>query len=150
MSDEPVGNQASAQLLKAMGLRVTGPRLAVLSVLRDRPHATAEEVLRQVRERLGTLSHQGAYDVLSSLEEVGLVRRIEPRGHPSRYETRVGDNHHHVICVHCGAIADVDCAVGVMPCLEPSSPAGFTIEEAEVQFWGACPDCQGNGASAEP
>lgn len=130
------------QALREAGLRITAPRLTVLAMLEEMPHSTADALLERVRGTLGTLSRQGIYDVLSSLEEAGLVRRIEPAGHASHYETRVGDNHHHVVCRECGAIADVDCAVGAMPCLEPSSTSGFTVEEAEINFWGLCPDCQ--------
>lgn len=128
--------------LRRAGLRVTSPRLTVLGRLRERPHSTADELLEWIATQPGGISRQGMYDVLASLEKVGLARRIEPAGHPSRFETRVDDNHHHVVCRDCGAIADVDCAVGTMPCLEPSTTSGFTVDEAEVTFWGTCPDCR--------
>lgn len=128
-------------LLHARGLRVTAPRLAVLRYLEDHPHATAEQVATAVRERLGAVSTQAVYDVLNVYAEVGLVRRIEPAGHPARYETRTGDNHHHLVCRSCGRTEDVDCVMGLRPCLTPSSTAGFVVDEAEVVFWGLCPDC---------
>ncbi len=133
-----------AAALRRAGLHVTAARVLVLTGLRERPHSTADELLEWVEDQPGAISRQGMYDVLGSLEEAGLARRIEPAGHPSRYETRVADNHHHAVCRACGAIEDVDCAVGEMPCLEPSSTAGFTIERAEVNFWGLCPECRTN------
>lgn len=105
-------------------------------------HPDADAVARHARARLGTLSTQGVYDNLRVLTKLGLLRRIEPAGSPARYETRVGDNHHHVVCRHCGAAQDIDCVMGAAPCLEPSSVGGFSIDEAEVTFWGVCPDCQ--------
>jgi Fur family ferric uptake transcriptional regulator len=108
----------------------------------DGKHVTADQVALAVRGRLGTISTQAVYDVLGALTRAGLLRRIEPAGSPARYETRVGDNHHHVVCRSCGAIADVDCVVGEPPCLSPASAGGFVIDEAEVTFWGLCPDCQ--------
>ncbi|MFW6205704.1 MAG: Fur family transcriptional regulator [Gemmatimonadota bacterium] len=135
--------------LKDAGLRVTAPRVLVLTRLAERPHSTADELLDWVATQPGAISRQGVYDVLSSLEAAGLVRRIEPAGHASRWETRVADNHHHVICRECGDISDVDCAVGAMPCLQPSSSSGFTVERAEVNFWGVCPSCR-DGAGASP
>ena len=108
----------------------------------DGKHVTADHVALAVRGRLGTISTQAVYDVLGALTRAGLLRRIEPAGSPARYETRVGDNHHHVVCRSCGAIADVDCVVGEPPCLSPASAGGFVIDEAEVTFWGLCPDCQ--------
>lgn len=139
--------EVSAALRRA-GLRVTAPRLAVFQEVRHRPHATVEELAEGARRRVGAVSTQAVYDIVAALQRAGLVRCIEPAGHAARYETRVADNHHHVICRGCGAIADVDCAVGAMPCLEPSSPAGFTIDEAEVNFWGWCPSCREGGVSA--
>jgi Fur family ferric uptake transcriptional regulator len=127
--------------LRDAGLRITGPRLAVLAAVHDSKHADTDDVLRVARERLGSVSHQAVYDVLRVLTDAGLVRRIEPAGSPARYEARVGDNHHHVVCRTCGAIADVDCAVGDVPCLTASDDAGFTIDEAEVVYWGRCPAC---------
>ena len=135
------------QRLRDKGLRVTAPRLAVLAVVGRLPHATADTVLDAVREELPSVSVQGVYDVLHALSDAGLLRRIEPAGHPARYERRTGDNHHHVVCRECGALDDVDCAVGHAPCLVPSSTSGFTVELAEVNYWGLCPDCR---AVAEP
>lgn len=133
--------------LRDKGLRVTAPRLAVLAVVGRLPHATAETVLDAVREDLPSVSVQGVYDVLHALSDAGILRRIEPAGHPARYERRTGDNHHHVVCRECGALDDVDCAVGHAPCLTPSSTSGFSVEVAEVNYWGLCPDCR---AVAEP
>ncbi len=130
-------------LLRARGLRVTRPRLAVLEVLeQSRGHLDVEQIAARVRQRLDTVSTQAVYDVLSALSRAGLARRIEPAGSPARYESRVGDNHHHVVCRGCGEIADVDCAVGDAPCLTPSQAHGFVLDEAEVTFWGLCPACQ--------
>lgn len=129
-------------LLRDAGLRVTAPRLAVLEVLEGRGHLDANEVLHGVRRTLPQISVQATYDVLHALTEAGLLNRIEPAGHPARYERRVGDNHHHVVCRSCGAIGDVDCAVGHAPCLVPSSTSGFVVEEAEVTYWGLCPTCR--------
>lgn len=131
----------SELLLRGASLRVTRPRVAVLDVVHDHPHADTDSIIRLVRERAGEVSHQAVYDVLRALTTAGLVRRIEPPGSVARYESRVGDNHHHVVCRSCGAIADVDCAVGDAPCLTASNPSGFTIDEAEVVYWGTCPDC---------
>ncbi|QFZ16267.1 Fur family transcriptional regulator [Saccharothrix syringae] len=131
------------ELLKGAGLRVTAPRLAVLDWLAEHPHATADQVAEGVRARLGAVSTQAVYDVLHACARTGLLRRIEPAGHPARYETRTGDNHHHLVCRACGRTRDVDCVHGAAPCLEPSSTGGFTVDEAEVLFWGLCPDCQG-------
>ncbi|WFE65352.1 Fur family transcriptional regulator [Micromonospora sp. WMMD714] len=127
--------------LRAASLRVTRPRLAVLAALRDHPHVDTDTVIALVRADLPTVSHQAVYDVLRALTEAGLVRRIQPDRSPARYESRVGDNHHHVMCRSCGAIADVDCAVGHVPCLTPSDDHGFVVDEAEVVYWGTCPDC---------
>ncbi|HEX5332119.1 MAG TPA: Fur family transcriptional regulator [Cellulomonas sp.] len=131
-----------AETLRKLGLRVTQPRLAVLDAVRHHPHADADTLLQAVRATLPRVSVQAVYDVLRALADVGLLRRIEPAGHPARYERRVADNHHHVACRGCGAIEDVDCAVGHAPCLVPSSTSGFTIESAEVTFWGLCPRCR--------
>lgn len=120
---------------------MTRPRVAVLDVVHGHPHADTDSIIRLVRERAGEVSHQAVYDVLRALTTAGLVRRIEPPGLVARYESRVGDNHHHVVCRSCGAIADVDCAVGDAPCLTASNDYGFTIDEAEVVYWGTCPDC---------
>jgi Fur family ferric uptake transcriptional regulator len=129
------------QLLRATPLRVTKPRLAVLSAVHEHPHADTDAITRVVRDGLGAVSHQAVYDVLRALTEAGLVRRIQPAGSAARYEARVGDNHHHVVCRSCGAVTDVDCAIGEVPCLTASDDAGYTIDEAEVVYWGRCPDC---------
>ncbi|SHN46704.1 Fur family transcriptional regulator [Cryptosporangium aurantiacum] len=126
--------------LRAVSLRVTRPRLAVLAALRDHPHVDTDTVIDLVRAEL-SVSHQAIYDVLRALTDAGLVRRIQPAGATARYECRVGDNHHHVVCRTCGAIADVDCAVGYSPCLTASDDHGFVVDEAEVVYWGTCPDC---------
>ncbi len=130
-----------AGLLRGVALRVTRPRLAVLAALQEHPHADTDSIIRAVRADLGDVSHQAVYDVLRVLTAAGLVRRIQPTGSPARYEARVGDNHHHVVCRRCGAIADIDCAHGTAPCLTASDDHGFAIDEAEVVFWGRCPDC---------
>jgi Fur family transcriptional regulator, stress-responsive regulator len=129
-------------LLRDRGLRVTRPRVAVLEVLTRGGHLEVEEITRQVRERLDSVSTQGVYDVLGALSRAGLARRIEPAGSPARFEARVGDNHHHLVCRSCGAIQDVDCVVGERPCLDPAAGHGFAVDEAEVTFWGLCPACQ--------
>jgi Fe2+ or Zn2+ uptake regulation protein len=131
-----------AAALRSADLRVTGPRLAVLSVVTEGKHMTAEQVALAARDRVGAISTQAVYDVLGALTRSGFVRRIEPAGSPARYETRVGDNHHHVVCRSCGAISDVDCVVGDPPCVTPADAGGFVVDEAEVTFWGLCPDCQ--------
>lgn len=142
-SELPVADdRLDDQLLRVHGLRVTATRLAVLDVVGRAPHSTTETVLSHVRSRLGTASTQAVYDVLAVLTTAGLLHRIEPAGHPARYERRVGDNHHHVVCRGCGSVADVDCSVGHAPCLVPSTDHGFVIDEAEVVFWGTCADCQ--------
>ena len=135
------------ELLRGSGLRVTRPRLAVLSVLRDHPHADTESVIAHVRDDLGRVSHQAVYDVLRALTDAGLVRRIQPAGSVARYEVRVGDNHHHVVCRSCGVIADVECAVDETPCLTASDDHGFVIDQAEVTYWGLCPECATTAAS---
>ena len=130
-----------AARLRSVSLRVTRPRLAVLEALRDHRHVDTDAVIALVRADLPTVSHQAIYDVLRALTEAGLVRRIQPAGATARYESRVGDNHHHVVCRSCGAIADVECAVGHAPCLTASDDHGFVVDEAEVVYWGYCPDC---------
>jgi Fur family transcriptional regulator, stress-responsive regulator len=130
-----------ATRLQEASLRVTRPRLAVLTVLHDHPHIDTDAVIGHVRAVFGAVSHQAVYDVLRALTEAGLVRRIQPTGATARYEARVGDNHHHVVCRSCGAIADVECAVGHAPCLTASDDHGFVVEEAEVVYWGTCPAC---------
>jgi len=139
----PISGPASDHpaALREHGLRVTAQRLAVLQAVAEHPHATAEAVEATVRARLGTVSHQAVYGVLSTLTAAGLLRRIQPAGSPARYEDRVGDNHHHLICRTCGRMLDVDCATGDTPCLTAADDAGFTIDEAEVTYWGICPDC---------
>ncbi|MEA2123537.1 MAG: Fur family transcriptional regulator, stress-responsive regulator [Solirubrobacteraceae bacterium] len=129
--------------LRAHGLRVTAPRMAVIQAVAELDgHPGADAIAARARQLIGTLSTQAVYDSLHTLTRVGLLRRIEPAGSSARYETRVGDNHHHVVCRGCGAAHDVDCAVGAAPCLEPSHAGGFIVDEAEVTFWGLCPDCQ--------
>jgi Fe2+ or Zn2+ uptake regulation protein len=127
--------------LRAASLRVTRPRLAVLAALRDHPHIDTETVIELVRTAHPGVSHQTVYDVLRALTDAGLVRRIQPAGALARYESRVGDNHHHVVCRSCGAIADVECAVGHAPCLTASDDHGYVVDEAEVVYWGTCPAC---------
>ena len=129
-------------LLRDHGLRVTRPRIAVLEVLAEGGHFEVDEIANRVRGRLETVSMQAVYDVLGALARVGLARRIEPAGSPALYERRVGDNHHHVVCRSCGAITDIDCVIGDPPCVTPADAGGFVVDEAEVTFWGLCPDCQ--------
>jgi Fur family ferric uptake transcriptional regulator len=138
-------DEQNALALRAAGLRVTAQRLAVLDAVERWPHGTVEEIAAAVRARLGAVSQQAVYDALRALAEHDLVRHIEPAGSPARFETRVGDNHHHVVCRVCGSAADVECAVGDRPCLEPSRTHGFVIDEAEVTYWGLCPRCQPTG-----
>ena len=128
-------------MLRTAALRVTRPRLAVLAAVHGNPHADTDSIINAVRADLGDVSHQAVYDVLRALTANGLVRRIQPSGSPARYESRVGDNHHHVVCRSCGSIADVDCAVGEVPCLTAVDDAGYEIDEAEVVYWGRCPAC---------
>ena len=130
--------------LRSAGLRVTAPRLAVLRELDRLAHADADTLAGAVRNHHHSVSTQAVYDVLRVLTERGLTRRIEPAGSPARYENRVGDNHHHVVCRGCGAIADVECVVGAAPCLDPADTNGFVVDEAEVVFWGSCPECRAN------
>ena len=135
-----------SQQLREVGLRVTAPRLAVLGVLDEaRDHPSVDQVARRTRAALGSVSTQAVYDVLAALDEAGLARRIGPTGSPTRYEARVGDNHHHLVCRSCRAIVDVDCVVGAAPCLTPVDDHGFAIDEAEVTIWGQCPACQAAG-----
>ena len=129
------------RLLRGASLRVTRPRVAVLTAVYEHPHSDTDSIIAVVRKDLGDVSTQAVYDVLRALTTAGLVRRIEPAGSVARYESRVADNHHHVVCRACGAIADVDCAVGDTPCLIASDDHGFTIDEAEVTYWGLCPAC---------
>lgn len=130
-----------AERIRGAGLRVTQPRVAVLSALDDRPHSRAEQVFDVVTDTLPTTSLQSVYNALGDFVEVGLVRRIEPAGHPGLFELRTGDNHHHLVCSGCGAVQDVECVVGEAPCLSPSDDHGFRVHAAEVTFWGLCPAC---------
>ena len=138
----PVTSTVHHETLRGAGLHVTAQRLAVLRCVSDRPHSTADEIDVLVRGKLGGVSRQAVYDALSVFTDRGLVRRIQPAGSAARYENRVGDNHHHLICRVCGRTVDVDCAVGETPCLFAADAAGFQIDEAEVVYWGRCPDCQ--------
>ncbi|MBC7271231.1 MAG: transcriptional repressor [Streptomyces sp.] len=133
--------QTPADALRGAGLRVTSARVALLETVRRGDHLGVEAIAAGVRERVGQVSLQAVYDALHALTAAGLVRRIEPPGSPARYEGRVGDNHHHLVCRSCGAVADVDCAVGEAPCLTASDDHGFTVDEAEVIYWGLCPAC---------
>jgi Fur family ferric uptake transcriptional regulator len=128
-------------LLRRHGLHVTAQRLAVLRAVRDRPHGTADDIESTVRGELGAISRQAVYDALTAFTDRGLLRRIQPAGSPARYEDRVGDNHHHLICRTCNRMTDVDCAVGTTPCLTAADAAGYEIDEAEVIYWGRCPEC---------
>ena len=130
-----------AEQLRKADLRVTRPRVAVLEAVHSRPHADTDTIFTAVRTELPEVSRQAMYDVLNALTDAGLVRRIQPSGSVARYESRVNDNHHHVVCRSCGTIADVDCAVGDAPCLTAASDHGFVLDEAEVIYWGLCPDC---------
>jgi Fur family ferric uptake transcriptional regulator len=138
---------AAIALLRARNLQVTPQRVAVLRALAASPHSTADDVHRVVQVELGSVSRQAVYDALAALTDRALLRRIEPAGSAARYEDRVGDNHHHLVCRGCGRMADVDCAVGEAPCLSPSDGAGYEVDEAEVIYWGRCGDCVA-GASA--
>jgi Fur family ferric uptake transcriptional regulator len=138
--DEGVHDDPALQL-REHGLHVTAQRLAVLRAVSARPHATADEIAESARADIGVVSRRAVYDALGTLVEHGLVRRIQPAGSPARYEDRVGDNHHHLICRTCNRMTDVDCAVGDTPCLTASDAAGYEIDEAEVVYWGRCPDC---------
>ena len=135
------------QLLRDAALRVTRPRVAVLDAVHAHPHADTESIIGAVRRVLPEVSHQTVYDSLHTLTAAGLVRRIQPSGSVARYESRVGDNHHHVVCRSCGDISDVDCATGEAPCLSASDDRGFTIDEAEVVYWGLCPTCSISASS---
>jgi Fur family ferric uptake transcriptional regulator len=130
-----------AEELRGVGLRVTAARVALLEIVRDGDHLGVDAIASGVRGRIGHVSVQAVYEALNALTAAGLVRRIEPTGSPARFEGRVGDNHHHVVCRSCGVVADVDCAVGEAPCLTASNDRGFSIDEAEVIYWGLCPDC---------
>jgi len=136
-----VGGTDPRELLRGAELRVTRPRVAVLDAVHAHPHADTDSLIRAARHDLPDVSHQAVYDVLRALTDAGLVRRIQPAGSVARYEARTGDNHHHVVCRSCGTVEDVDCATGETPCLTPSDDHGFTIDEAEVVYWGRCPAC---------
>ena len=140
----------SAALLRERGIQVTAQRLAVLRAVAGQPHITADAVAEVVRTEIGAISLQSVYDALGLLVSEGLIRRIQPSGSPARFEDRVGDNHHHLICRTCGRVVDVDCAVGAAPCLTPSDDRGYEIDEAEVAYWGRCPDCLEQSRAASP
>ena len=139
---------ALADAIRAAGLRVTRPRTAVLSAVAAHPHAVTETIVDTVHTDSPDVSRQAVYDVLHALTDVGLLRKIQPAGHVARYETRIGDNHHHLVCRSCGDVQDVDCAIGAAPCLTPLTDRGYVIDEAEVVYWGLCPDC--SAAAADP
>jgi Fe2+ or Zn2+ uptake regulation protein len=134
-----------AALLRRHGVQVTAQRLAVLRAVSNRPHSTAADIGIAVRAEIGAISLQAVYDALGALTDKGMIRRIEPAGSPARYEDRVGDNHHHLICRACGRTVDVECAVGDAPCLSAADNSGYEIDEAEVIYWGRCPDCVSAG-----
>jgi Fur family ferric uptake transcriptional regulator len=144
---DPDGEMSRA--LRSAGLRVTMPRLAMLTWLAEHPHTTVDAIAVGVRERFGAVSTQAVYDMLAACAGAGLLRRIEPAGHPARFERRVGDNHHHLVCRRCGRTEDVDCAIGAQPCLTPAGDMDFVVDEAEVVFWGVCPRCQLADRSAD-
>jgi Fur family ferric uptake transcriptional regulator len=139
----------SAALLREHGVQVTAQRLAVLRAVAERPHSTAAEIDAEVRSEIGAVSIQAVYDALGALTEKGIIRRIQPAGSPARYEDRVGDNHHHLICRSCGRTDDVDCAIGEAPCLMAADTAGYEVDEAEVIYWGRCPECAASPATTE-
>jgi Fur family ferric uptake transcriptional regulator len=136
------GPRSVADELRGAGLRVTAARVAILEAVRAGDHLGAEAIAVGARERVGHVSTQAVYEALNALTNAGLVRRIEPAGSPARYEGRTGDNHHHLVCRVCGSVTDVDCVVGEAPCLEPAGDAGYLVDEADVTFWGICPDCR--------
>lgn len=140
----------SAARLRERGIQVTAQRLAVLRAVAGRPHIAADAVAEVVRTEIGAISMQSVYDALGLLVSEGLIRRIQPSGSPARFEDRVGDNHHHLICRTCGSVVDVDCAVGAAPCLAPIDGRGYEIDEAEVAYWGRCPDCLERSGPASP
>ena len=146
MPEEPFVDHDT--LLRQHGLPVTAQRLAVLRAVSQLPHRTADDVDQAVRAQLGAISKQAVYDALAAFSEKGIVRRIQPAGSPARYETRVGDNHHHLICRSCGRMSDVDCAVGYTPCLTAADDSGYEIDEAEVIYWGRCPECATTGEAS--
>ena len=139
-----------ADLLREHGIQVTAQRLAVLRAVSGSPHGTADAIAESVRAQIGTISRQAVYDALGLLVDKGIIRRFEPAGSPARYEDRVGDNHHHLICRTCGRLLDVDCAVGEMPCLVPVDDGDFVVDEAEVTYWGTCPECRSGAGDHAP
>lgn len=146
-TDAPASGES---LLRAASLRVTAPRLAVLAAVGEHPHADVEAIAAAVRVRIGSVSTQAVYDVLKALTQARLLRRIEPAGSPALFETRVGDNHHHLVCRSCGMVQDVDCVAGAAPCLEASDGHDFVIDQAEITYWGMCPACQNRTAVLIP
>jgi Fur family ferric uptake transcriptional regulator len=136
-------------LLRRHGLQVTAQRLAVLRAVSGHPHSTADAIYTVVRADLGAISRQAVYDALGALTDKGLFRRIQPAGSPARYEDRVGDNHHHLVCRACGRMVDVDCAVGDTPCLTAADASGYEVDEAEVTYWGRCPDCAAGAVTSD-
>lgn len=134
-------DDTALRALRGAGLRVTQPRLAILSWLARHPHSTAEAIGDGIRQEIGTVSTQAVYDVLNACSSAGLLRRIELPGHPARFERRAGDNHHHLVCRECGRTEDVDCVVGARPCLTPGNEHGYDVQQADVVFWGLCPAC---------
>ncbi|MDR2114702.1 MAG: transcriptional repressor [Bifidobacteriaceae bacterium] len=147
MPEPTTAESPEVSLLRSAGLRVTAPRLAVLQALEAKSHLDADQVAAKVRSNIGPTATQTIYDVLHALTDAELIRRIEPAGRPMLYERRTGDNHHHLVCRHCSRIEDVDCAVGYTPCLTAIEDAGFIVDEAEVTYWGTCPDCQQDTAA---
>jgi Fur family ferric uptake transcriptional regulator len=139
---DPIELQCFEQQLRSRGLQVTAQRLAIMQAVSAGPHATAEELTEIVRDKIGSISRQAVYDTLGALADKRLIRRIQPTGSPARYEDRVGDNHHHLVCHGCRLIFDIDCAVGSMPSLDIEHDHGFEIDETEVVYWGRCPDCR--------
>lgn len=142
MSSDHHPEVTTADVLRAHGLQVTAQRLAVIRAVSHNPHGSAKDVAESVRSEIGTISRQAVYDTLTVLADNGIIRRIQPAGSPTRYEDRVGDNHHHLVCRSCDRLVDVDCAVGTTPCLTPVDDWQFEVDEAEVIYWGTCPDCQ--------
>jgi Fe2+ or Zn2+ uptake regulation protein len=141
-AQDPIAQHTVEQQLRSCGLQVTAQRLAVMEAVAASPHATTEELTEVVRGKIGSISRQSVYDTLGTFADKGLIRRIQPSGSVARYESRVGDNHHHLVCRGCGLIFDIDCAVGSTPCLTADDDHGFEIDEAEVAYWGRCPDCR--------
>ncbi len=147
MPSETSGENAA--LLRSHDMQVTAQRLAVLQAISDRPHSTADEIDKVVRAAIGSISPQSVYNAVGTLSDKGLIRRIQPAGSPARFEDRVGDNHHHLICRDCGRVTDVECAVGHAPCLTAADDAGYVIDEAEVVYWGRCPECVATDRTTE-